>query len=372
MLPARVKPLHSHDLPATTAILTVEDAQTCSPASADDAEDILTSFLPHLYPDEAPLCLGDPGKTVLYTSGAWGDVTVMVPGYPKGSEEEVVVEEERPDMEEGVEGGRRLFAHYLWGGGLVVADGIERAVRHLAGDGAGEEKDLLWSVKGEKVLELGAGAALPSLISALAGAAQVTITDHPSSPALYGTIQANIANNIPLHLQSRIFVQSHEWGVLGSDAVSSQESRTQNPETQAASISAVENQGSYTRIIAADCLWMRDQHENLIRSLLWFLAPPSPPSPPSLPDGDGSNGAARGGVAWVVAGFHTGREIVASFFETAVAMGLLVEQIWERDVNATSEEGVVTREWMPVRPGEGPENRARWCVVAFLRKGLNS
>lgn len=74
----------------------------------------------------------------------------------------------------------------------------------------------------------------------------------------------------------------------------------------------------------------------------------------------------------MVAGFHTGREIVASFFETAVAMGLLVEQIWERDVNATSEEGVVTREWMPVRPGEGPENRARWCVVAFLRKGLNS
>ncbi|OJD27082.1 hypothetical protein ACJ73_01522 [Blastomyces percursus] len=347
MLPSRVKLHHhhhdDHESPSHPSTTQIPSPPSPSSTSTDDVEDLLTSFLPHLYPDEASSCLGEPGKTVLYTSGAWGDLKVMVPDYPNAARSD----EEDDKGEEGVEEGRRLFAHYLWGGSLVVAEGIERAMVALAGgNGAGIDKDLIWNVRGEKVLELGAGAALPSLISALAGAAQVTITDHPSSPALYGAIQANVANNIPEHLQPRISIVPHEWGVLGLD--------------EAASRFTVENQDSLTRIIAADCLWMRDQHENLVRSLLWFLAPPTPPFSLDV----------SGGVAWVVAGFHTGREIVASFFETAVAMGLVVEKIWERDVNATSEEGEVTREWMSVRPGEGPENRARWCVVAFLKKGV--
>ncbi|EQL28621.1 hypothetical protein RJZ56_006213 [Blastomyces dermatitidis] len=379
MLPSRVKLLHHHhhhhdhdheppSHPSTTTQIPSPPSPSSTSTSTDDVEDLLTSFLPHLYPDEAPSCLGEPGQTVLYTSGAWGDLTVMVPDYPKiegGGKEEKL-----DKGAEGVEEGRRLFAHYLWGGSLVVAEGIERSAEALAGgNGVGEEegkeKDLIWDVRGEKVLELGAGAALPSLVSALAGAAQVTITDHPSSPALYGAIQANVTNNIPEHLQSRISIQPHEWGVLGLDEASSQENKAQAPQKQTALKFTVENQASFTRIIAADCLWMRDQHENLVRSLLWFLAPPAS-SPSSSPS---SSPDVNGAVAWVVAGFHTGREIVASFFETAVAMGLVVEKIWERDVNATSEEGEVTREWMSVRPEEGPENRARWCVVAFLRKG---
>lgn len=75
-------------------------------------------------------------------------------------------------------------------------------------------------------------------------------------------------------------------------------------------------------------------------------------------------------MAWVVAGFHTGREIVASFFETAVRVGLVVEEIYERDVNATGDMGEVRRNWMPVREGEDAGNRARWCVVAFLRRQI--
>lgn len=114
---------------------------------------------------------------------------------------------------------------------------------------------------------------------------------------------------------------------------------------------------------------MKDQHENLVRSILWFLAPPWGEVHQNKKRGEvEGSGSEDGGVAWVVAGFHTGRGIVASFFETAVAMGLIVEDIWERDMNASSEIGEVTREWRPSRPTEGPENRVRWCVVAFLRK----
>lgn len=79
----------------------------------------------------------------------------------------------------------------------------------------------------------------------------------------------------------------------------------------------------------------------------WFLAP--------------------GGKVWVVAGFHTGRAVVAAFFETAAQMGLVPECIYERDLVADAEDGgEIRREWKADREGEGPENRTRWCVVAVL------
>ena len=116
----------------------------------------------------------------------------------------------------------------------------------------------------------------------------------------------------------------------------------------------------------ADCLWMRSQHKNLVRTLLWFLRKST-----GIGD-DGTREAEEGGKIWVVAGFHTGREIVASFFETAIQMGLVIEEIWERDVNAApGEDGEIVevkREWMPFREEEGPNERKRWSAIAVLRE----
>ncbi|PGH11575.1 hypothetical protein AJ80_07045, partial [Polytolypa hystricis UAMH7299] len=218
-------------------------------------------------------------------------------------------------------------------------------------------------------------AALPSLIAALAGAARVAITDHPSSPALYGAIQTNISTNIPAAMCDRVSVHAHEWGVFGTErGVSGAGGRRGRGGDDNF---AAQNRGCFTRIIVADCLWMRDQHENLVESILWFLAPSSSLQPSlGVEEEEEETGDkdrdkdVGGGVAWVVAGFHTGREIVASFFATAVAKGLVIERIWEQDVNADEGAGAgsTRREWVAMRPGEGPENRARWCVVAFLRK----
>jgi predicted nicotinamide N-methyase len=47
-----------------------------------------------------------------------------------------------------VDEARKLFAHILWSSGMVVADGLERAHDSDAG---------MWKVRGETVLELGAG-----------------------------------------------------------------------------------------------------------------------------------------------------------------------------------------------------------------------
>lgn len=124
---------------------------------------------------------------------------------------------------------------------------------------------------------------------------------------------------------------------------------------------------------------MLSQHENLVRSMLWFLADDDVGG-----HGGGGGGGQRGDTGadpsaspshsrvWVVAGFHTGRAVVASFFDTAVRMGLEIERIYERDLIFASEDGKeVRRDWVPVREGEGPENRGRWCVVAVLRRAGN-
>ncbi|KAK1147454.1 hypothetical protein N8T08_001536 [Aspergillus melleus] len=300
----------------------------------ESPEDLFTSFLPHLFPDDAPSFHGDPGQQLLYSSPRYGNLEIMVPSYPNQSDkrsEEIAAGQVRPDGQVNeVEEGRKLFAHFLWSAAMVVAEGVEKADT-LDSEGQLDADTAMWLAKGHSVLELGAGAGLPSVICSLAGSSPVTITDHPSSPALTGAITSNIDHNIPPSKQSTVSMQPHEWGTLTSDPW------------------ALSAKGTYTRIIAADCYWMRSQHENLARTMLWFLAP--------------------GGKVWVVAGFHTGRPIVAGFFETAVKLGLEIERIHERDLNSVTEDGSeVRRDWVSEREGEGPENRKRWCVVALLKR----
>lgn len=97
--------------------------------------------------------------------------------------------------------------------------------------------------------------------------------------------------------------------------------------------------------MAAGCLWMPWQHEKLLRSVSWFLA--------------------RGGRAWIVAGFHTGREKMRGFFEEEAvkAAGLEVERIWERNAEG------VEREWLTDRGIEDITQRKRWLVVALRSVG---
>lgn len=79
----------------------------------------------------------------------------MVPSYPGESEkpnDEVAAGTEGSSVEEG----RKLFAHFLWSAAMVVAEGIEDADAHDAlGHRDGDKS--MWRVKGESVLELGAG-----------------------------------------------------------------------------------------------------------------------------------------------------------------------------------------------------------------------
>lgn len=122
-------------------------------------------------------------------------------------------------------------------------------------------------------------------------------------------------------------VEGHAWGELSTPL-------------------AERGRRAFDQVFMCDCLWMPWQHENLLRSVEWFLA-------------DGPE--AR---CWVVAGFHTGREKLRGFFEgeRMAALGLEVESIWERDCDGQE------REWVLDRGIEDPVGRKRWLVFAVLKR----
>ncbi|KAJ5934586.1 hypothetical protein N7466_004133 [Penicillium verhagenii] len=259
----------------------------------EDPEDLFESFLGHLFPDDTAAWHRDPGQHILYSSPHYGDLQIVIPSYPEQSDkstESVTGQEEdkKEDSTNQVEASRKPFAHILWSAALVVAE----------------------------------GAALPSLICALAKASKVTSTDHPSSPALAGSIAYNMSHNLR---------------------------NTQRPHRQSCQFNHM-NGGGFTRMIAADCVWMPWQHENLVRTMNWFLA--------------------LGGKVWaVVTGFYTGREVVAGFLDLAVESGLEIEQIFERDLVECHEDGrEIRREWDPKREGDSIDNRRRWGLVAVLKR----
>lgn len=160
--------------------------------------------------------------------------------------------------------------------------------------------------------------------------AKVTISDYPA-PAILDAIRTNVSKNIPSDLKSRVTVEGHQWGELSTPF-------------------ATANAKQYTRVLAADCYWMAQEHENLARSMLHFLS--------RSPDA----------TVFCIGGFHTGRAKIAAFFEEVIpGSGLEIEEIYEMDANGER------REWLKERDG-GRENigeRKKWLTLARLRRATS-
>lgn len=191
----------------------------------------------------------------------------------------------------------------------------------------------MFDVSGLRTIELGAGTALPSIMSALLGAKRVVVTDYPS-PAVLKTLRENVAGAVRSGYAppgrfavDEVVVQAHAWGELEGPL-------------------AAENRHAFDRVVAADCLWMPGQHANLRRSIAWFLA-----------EGEEAR-------VWIVAGFHTGRQTLGAFFErdALAEVGLEVECMWERDCNGRD------RDWVWDRGIEDISERKRWHAVSVLRR----
>lgn len=168
---------------------------------------------------------------------------------------------------------------------------------------------------------------MSGIVSVLAGASEVVISDYPA-PIVLANIKRNFEKNIPDHLRSNVTIQGHEWGVLDDDFAGS-------------------HKNHFSRVIAADCFWMPWQHQNLAQSMLHFLS------------------TDPGATVLAIGGFHTGRAKLAAFFDVAEEEGLHVEEIYEEDCDG------IRREWVKEKDG-GRENvteRKRWLTIARLRRG---
>ncbi|KAI1864888.1 uncharacterized protein JN550_008708 [Neoarthrinium moseri] len=296
---------------------------------ADEAEDFLADSLGVVFPDDVMTLHGDASNALRYTS----------PHLPKP----LHIQLADPDSEDD----RRLFGHYLWNSSLMLAEFVEAGaldVQLLRPLGCGGEDSRLataapgadrlgekaFDVRGLDTIELGAGTALPSIMASLLGAKSVVVTDYPAPPIME-VLHKNVAHNTqPVFSPSgaasdSILVDGHAWGQLDT------------PFARA-------RRRGFDRVFVCDCLWMPWQHANLRASIDWFMK-----------DGPTSR-------AWIVAGFHTGRQNMSGFFnERALAgSGLEVERIWERDCDGAE------RAWATERKDDSL--RKRWMVVAVLRR----
>lgn len=146
-----------------------------------------------------------------------------------------------------------LFAHHIWKSSILLSKLII------------EDPTI---VKNKRVLELGAGSGVPSIVCNLMGARDVVCSDYPDEDIL-SKLKLNMKlNNV------QVETIGHVWGDEKNPFVS-----------------------TFDVIIMADTLWMTDQHDSLLKDLDRFLA---------------NDGIVRG-----TAGLHSGKDAMDIFFEKA-------------------------------------------------------
>lgn len=295
----------------------------------DDPEDFFGSGLGSIFPDDAPNLHGDPGQTLIYRSPHLSEPLLLRLCDPTQETD------------------RSLFSHYLWNASLLLAELIETdtlGVPPQTATAAATPRllpDVSFDVRDRRVLELGAGAGLGSIMAGLLGAKRVVASDYPSETVL-GPLRDNLQRGVVRRAtpagcdddeatsaqqqQQQVAVEGHAWGAL-DDAFSTRDRH------------------AFDRIMAADVLWMPWQHDNLRRSVDHFLA---------------RDAEAR---AWIIGGLHTGRANMALFLDEQELgrLGLEIEHIWERDCQGAE------REWKQVREDDD-RNKKRWLNIIVLKR----
>ncbi|KAH7385989.1 putative methyltransferase-domain-containing protein [Pyrenochaeta sp. MPI-SDFR-AT-0127] len=128
-----------------------------------------------------------------------------------------------------------LWGHFLWNAGRKISAYLE------------ERSDEL--VKGKSVLELGAGAGLPSLVCALNGASQTVVTDYPDAE-LVENLRYNIENCILLPQPLNIVAEGYLWGAPTAHLTKH-----------------LSEKEGFDVLILADLLFNHSEHEKLIKTV---------------------------------------------------------------------------------------------------------
>lgn len=206
----------------------------------------------------------------------------------------------------------RLHASDIWVSSVFFADHINKL-----------ELDESFHSMSEplRILELGAGAGLPSIVLAKTRKdVRVIVTDYPDSKLIHA-LENNVMQN---NLEGRCVAVAHAWG------------------TSPAPLFTAANDAAHTGfdvVLAADTLWNSDTHDILLKTLCATLR------------------RSTRTRAHFIAGLHTGRWALSAFVRKAEAAGLELVGVEERAVR-----GDAKRSWKVDRGSEDEAERRRWVV----------
>lgn len=262
----------------------------------DDPEDILSASLQSLY-GLTPITFSTAGSVLTYS---------IKPPHPLAHEQ---IEVTTPDTDPS---NWSLHASSIWVSSLFIADHLDALQIDTM---TGPVVD---------VLELGAGAGLPSILLARTYPhARVTVSDYPDD-RLIRTLSDNVRRN---GVSERCRAVPCAWG---TDAVGALASSTD---------------ARFDVVFAADTLWNPELHAPFLDTLCMCLK--------------------RGSDARIhlVAGLHTGRYTIQSFLDRTRLRGLVLLSATERQVDGTQ-----SRPWDVSRAvGEDERERRRWVVWMILK-----
>ncbi|KAI5378178.1 hypothetical protein J4E82_003208 [Alternaria postmessia] len=128
-----------------------------------------------------------------------------------------------------------LWGHFLWNAGRTISDYLEEHAGKL--------------VKDRTILELGAGAGLPSLVCALNGAAQTVVTDYPDAE-LVENLQYNVDHCELLSKPPKIVAEGYLWGAPTDDLMK-----------------YLPDSSGFDVLILADLLFNHSEHAKLIKTV---------------------------------------------------------------------------------------------------------
>lgn len=216
-----------------------------------------------------------------------------------------------------------LHASSIWSSAIYVADHVLdlHLDEHIAR--AKQEGRPL------RILELGAGAGLPSIFIAKSYPdALVTCSDYPDE-SLIRTLAENAQRN---DVADRCCVIPYGWGSDPSPLMLSQNAH-------------LDSIPGFDVVLAADTLWNSDTHRIFVQTLQLTLK------------------RSTNARVHLVAGFHTGRYAIASFLRLIPDAGFVIEELKERRIGGTLE-----RSWSLDRAeSEDEAERRRWVIWMVLR-----
>ncbi|KAF8549414.1 hypothetical protein OG21DRAFT_1515223 [Imleria badia] len=273
-----------------------------------DPEDILSASLESLY-GFTPITFSTAGSVFTYPTKPG-----RIPLVPE--QIEVVTPDTDPSN-------WSLHASSIWVSSLFIADHLEELqIDAMTGTGTPAVVH---------VLELGAGAGLPSILLArMYQHACVTVSDYPDGP-LMRTLSDNIRRN---RVSERCLAVPYAWGTDVGPLV--------HPRSD-----GHDHDVRFDIIFAADTLWNPELHTPFLDTLCMCLK-----------QGPDSR-------IHLVAGLHTGRYTIKSFLDVTIRRRLILLSATEREVGGTQ-----SRAWDVSRAeGEDERERRRWVVWMVLKWG---